>query len=198
MQDWYDWTYLEELILWMQRHNSPFRLSILDHEQALKNALLSGEVPMRGKPRHESEYQRIERYIDANPEIFLITNTVRTRTVIFDSVQGDKDKVQGWLRANAIEHVGTEGRTQTPIIAAEKKIAEWLAEQHDDPPARRDDVFRSAKSGQLIGDLGKKLSYRGFLRAWAAASPRAWTLPGRRRSATAFRQLPGAEIETLR
>jgi hypothetical protein len=196
MQDWYDWTYLEKLILWMQRRDSPFRFSILDHEQALKNAFLSAEVPMRGKPRHESEYQRIERWIDANAEISLIGNTVRTRTTIFESVQADKDKVQGWLRANAIEHVEIGDRAQTPVIAAEKMIAQWLAEQPENPPARRDDVFRSAKSGQLIGDLGKKLSYRAFLRAWAAEAPRAWTLPGRRRSAAAFRQLPGAEIET--
>jgi hypothetical protein len=198
MQDWYDWTYLEELILWMQRHNSPFRFSILDHEQALKNAFLSGEVPIKGKPRYESEYQRMERYIDANAEISLISNTMRTRTTIFESVQADKGKVEGWLTANAIEHVEIGDRTQTPIIAAEKEIGKWLAEQPENPPARRDDVFRSAKSGQLIGDLGKKLSYRAFLRAWAKRAPRAWTLRGRRKSATAFRQLPGAEIETLR
>jgi hypothetical protein len=197
MQSWYDWTHLEALILWM-RYDSSFRFSILDHEQALKNAFLSGEVPMRGRPRYQSEYQRIERYIDANAEISLIGNTVQTRTTIFESVQADKNKVREWLRANAIEHVEIGDRTRTPVIAAEKRMEKWLVEQPENPPARRDDVFRSAKSGQLIGEIGKKLAYRAFLRAWAAAAPRAWMLPGRRRSATAFRQLPGAEIETPR
>ena len=90
----------------------------------MKNAFLSGEVPIRGKPRYESEYQRIERYIDANAEISLIGNTVQTRTTIFESVQADKNKVREWLRANAIEHVEIEDRRQTPVIRgnADQKV----------------------------------------------------------------------------
>jgi hypothetical protein len=198
MEDQYDWTYLHALVGWMWSYDSPFRFLILDQEQALKNALLSGDVPMRGKPRFHSEYQRIEKYIDAATDFLLGANSVWIRSSTFESVQADKISLQRWLRANAIENQTIEDQTQTPVAAAEARIRKWLREQPETPLVRRDDVFRSAISGQLIGEIGRKLAYRAFLRAWAQEAPETWRRPGRRKSTSIYRLLPGAEIETPR
>jgi len=125
----HEWISLLDTLVWMQ---TEFRFSIFDHQEALKNALLSCEVPARGKARHEyhgipsHEYQRIERYITADitaDDLELLTslNTMRlkfaagapafpgsflvgSRIKSFEAVQIDRPSLEAWINSNILEH----------------------------------------------------------------------------------------------
>jgi hypothetical protein len=113
MKGQYDWIDLWSAFYWM-RETFPF--SIFNHEGALKNALLSHEVPTRGKA-YLSAYQRIEKNITADTEFSATANTMRTShqvptpgsylsntTVSFEAVQVDRRSFEEWIKSNAIEH----------------------------------------------------------------------------------------------
>ena len=88
----YDWISLSDALYWMERGALP--ISIFNHEEALKNALLSDEVPIRGKASHK--YQRIK--ITADIEFSASLNTMRTKKASFESVQIDRLRLQAWLK----------------------------------------------------------------------------------------------------
>jgi hypothetical protein len=105
MGDRYHWIALYDALYWMQFE--AFKFSIFNHEEALRNALLSGEVPVRGKSRFGSEYQRIEKDI-TTAEVLITVNMVRpslmsSQSASFDSVQVDRILLEKWLTANALE-----------------------------------------------------------------------------------------------
>src|SRR5258708_18541754 len=93
-----DWIDLWAAFYWM-RETFPF--SIVDHEEALKNALLSGKVPVHGKLRGHWEYQRIEQHITDDTEFSVTTNTMRKNPMmsfeVFESVQVDRPAFEAWI-----------------------------------------------------------------------------------------------------
>jgi hypothetical protein len=68
-----------------------------------------------------------------------------------------------------------------PTLAAEIKMRDWLLQQVNDPPARKDDVLAEARAGRLIGKVGKRLGRNSFDRAWDEHAPDAWKKPGKRK-----------------
>src|SRR5262249_44063676 len=100
MKERYDWIDLWSAFYWMQE---TFPFSIFNHESAFKNALLSHEVPTRGKA-YLSAYQRIEKNITADTEFSVTANTMRTNAVSFEAVQIDRPSFEAWIRSNAIEY----------------------------------------------------------------------------------------------
>lgn len=101
MKEQYHWIDLWSAFCWM-RETFPF--SIINHEEAFKNALLSGEVPTRGKARYLSAYQRIEKNITADTEFLIVVNTMRTNAANFEAVQIERLRFEAWINSNAIEY----------------------------------------------------------------------------------------------
>ena len=178
MREQYGWVRLSGALIWMQ-YSSPFQTTIFNHEQALKNALLSGEVPVRGKATYHSEYQRIEKFITSNTEFWITADTLRSTLMEYESVDVAQLKLEEWLNANSIEGSSSlPDRRQTPTARAEKAIGQWLSERSAYPPGRKADIYKWAKSGDLIGSLGAELGRKTFDRAWASQAPREWKEPG--------------------
>jgi hypothetical protein len=85
-----------------------------------------------------------------------------------------------WV-SEAIEKLeDRSGAKHRATASAETEMNTWLRQQADDPSGRKADIFKWAKSGELIGEKGKKLGRRSFARAWDQAAPHAWKKPGKR------------------
>ena len=83
--------------------------------------------------------------------------------------------------SKAIENLeARSGANDRATASAETEMTIWLRQQADEPPGRKADIFKWAKSGELIGEKGKTLGHRSFARAWNQAAPRAWKKPGKR------------------
>jgi hypothetical protein len=80
----------------------------------------------------------------------------------------------------AIEKLEVGSGANPATAAAETEMKLWLRQRADDPPGRKADIFKWAKSGELIGEKGKALGRKSFGRAWGQAAPHAWKRPGKR------------------
>jgi len=116
MKERYDWIDLWSAFYWM-RETFPF--SIYNKEGALKNALLTHEIPTRGKDSLCSAYQRIEKTITADTEFSVTANTIWSKwtMVRFEAVQIDRPSFEEWIKSNAIEH------SEAPTAAAKARAA---------------------------------------------------------------------------
>jgi hypothetical protein len=179
MKGQYDWIDLWSAFYWM-RETFPF--SIFNHEGALKNALLSHEVPARGKSPYLSAYQRIEKNITADTEFSVTSNTMRTShevptrgkaylsntTVSFEAVQIDRRSFEEWIKSNAIEH------SEAPTAAAKARAAKLDAnDEHElrvyltgllraNPDMGRDNTWWECRL--KFPQLSEHLSERKFFR----------------------------------
>ena len=176
MKERYDWIDLCSAFCWM-RETFPF--SIFNHEGALKNALLSHEVPTRGKARYGSAYERIEKYITADTEFLMTANTMQTnpmgyfrpiglRSMSFESVQIDRPSFEEWIKSNAIEH------SEAPTAAAKARAAKPDANyEHQvklhltgllraNPDMGSDDAWWNCR--MMFQDLSERMSKRRFFR----------------------------------
>jgi hypothetical protein len=83
-----------------------------------------------------------------------------------------------WVSA-AIEKLKARSEANDrATVSAETEMKIWLRQQADEPPGRKADIFKWAKSGELIGEKGKTLGHRSFDRAWNQAAPPSWKRPG--------------------
>jgi len=137
MKERYDWIDLWSAFYWM-RETFPF--SIFNHESAFKNALLSHEVPSRGKA-YLSAYQRIEKNITADTEFSVTANVMRTNAVSFEAVQIDRPSFEAWIRSNAIEYSAAEARSSnhetsarraTPKMTKLETVITYIKEKYPD------------------------------------------------------------------
>jgi hypothetical protein len=165
----YDWIDLWSAYSWM-RETFPF--SIYNKEGALKNALLSGEIPTRGKDGPGSAYQRIEKAIPADIEVTV--NMIRSKwtMVRFEAVQIDRPSFETWIRSNAIEHseaptAAAKARAAKPDANYEHEVTIYLTGLlRKDPNMGPDDAWWECR---LRFQHLRPRSSRMFRRIWAKA-----------------------------
>jgi|SRR6516162_7420096 len=167
-----DWIDLSSALYWMQK---TFPFSIYNKEGALKNALLTHEIPTRGKVSVFSAYQRIEKTITADTEFSVTANTIWSKWAYldcpprFEAVQIDRPSFEEWIKSNAIEYSAAEdakvGPYRTLKSEDERKAVDLLAERlRTDHNMKRDDAW------EICRTAFPKLSERGFInRVWPAA-----------------------------
>ena len=99
----YKWTKLFDLLIWLQNHPD-YKFCFLNHEQALENALFSGEIPIRAKDRYKSEFARIESELSrTRTKLFFSGNSAWMGFSKFEDVEADLSAVERWLIENAID-----------------------------------------------------------------------------------------------
>jgi hypothetical protein len=136
MNESYDWIDLSSAYYWVRE---TFLLSIYDPEGASKNAVLSGEVPTRGKARFSSAYQRIEDKITDDTELSVTTNTVRIPAPTwkpgellkqekrFEAVQVNRLRFEEWIISNAVDSApATKAPTEKLDTNEEQEIVNYL------------------------------------------------------------------------
>jgi hypothetical protein len=164
-------------------------------EQIVRGVLLGGKCFARGKDRSGVLRDSSGVLRDISKEIgpTLWPNLLLSRE--FDDVEIDRsDLLEHGRKLVPTEYEGTvsaaearsaedrsaDDRELTPTAAAETAMRKWLSEQLDDPPGRKEDIFKWATSGELIGEVGKSLGRKSFNRAWHENAPPSWKLPGER------------------
>jgi hypothetical protein len=201
-----DWINLFQVLCWLRSDGCPYRWTLINPEEALKNALVSGKVPMRGKARYHSEYQQIDVYITPDAEFWIAANTAVLLThkhanrlpywTTYESVQVDKPCLEKWIAEYAVEKVeeasgfGVCEQSPNGNVAAETKFKQWLAEQPDSPVRRKEDVRAALKNGSVIGELGTRVSGKAFERAWRDEARESWKKPGSKANCPPFKPSP--------
>jgi hypothetical protein len=174
--------------------NSKPTYRFLNLDNALKNAMISGEVPVRGKADFEFEFQRIEKRLGFNPQIATFLNQVDTvliepngRRILttFRDVQVDRMKIERWLDNNAAEYPSVvraeeEETVSHKTVRAERMFERWLVDQEEHPIRTKGEVWDARCSPDILGKLGERLSQKAFNRAWTNKAPTCWTRGGRR------------------
>jgi hypothetical protein len=186
MKGKYDWIDLWSAFYWM-RETFPF--SIFNREGALKNALLSHEVPTRGKAYLSAAYQRIEKNITADTEFSVAANTMRTShqvptpgkvylsntTVSFEAVQVDRRSFEEWIKSNAIEHseaptAAAKARSAKPDANYEQRATDYLIGKMETNRGMKPKDAREACAEKF-----PNLTDRGFeRRVWPKAKAAIW------------------------
>jgi hypothetical protein len=129
-----DWILLWDFCCSMKHYDSPYRF-MYNHEQLIKNVLISGKVPTRGMAT--GAYQRIETYFTQDAEISIIGSHVTVvienaaqppfrlpRRMTFERVQIDRAGAVEWINENALETDKLPaGFDETSAIATEPKKA---------------------------------------------------------------------------
>ena len=184
---------------WVEPHLAVHRLTLYWDipsniaEQIVRGVLRSGDVLVRGRGRALAK----DSFGDTDLRIISkeIGATLNPGSLIsweFSDVEIDwsgllkhgrnlvPSEYEYWV-SKAIENLearsGANGRA---TASAETEMTIWLRQQADEPPGRKADIFKWAKSGEVIGEKGKTLGHRSFARAWNQAAPRAWKKPGKR------------------
>jgi hypothetical protein len=192
----YEWHKLSDFWSMLKTHQD-YEFSLLDHEQALENALRSREIPIRGKERgwkrYSSEFSRIESQLSNWSRICVWGNRVETQegwgASIFEDVEVEANAATRWLAQNAIESGRAPPNIKIPPPAA-KAIADlkhYLSTRPDSPVQIRREFFDQVRAGGIpeLGNRFKSLSYRQFGGIWTECAPKEWTKagfrPGRQR-----------------
>jgi hypothetical protein len=167
MKERYDWIDLWPALYWMQE---TFPLSILNHEGAFKNALLSHEIPTRGKDRLCSAYQRMEKTITVDTEISVTANTIWSKLTMvrFEAVQIDRPSFEEWIKSNAMEHpeaptAAAKARAAKPDANYEREVTIYLTGRlRANPDMVLDDAWWDCRL--RFQDLSERMSGRKFFR----------------------------------
>jgi hypothetical protein len=180
----HNWTKLFDLLYWLQT-SAEFKFAVVNHEQALIHALLSKEVPIRGrKDWLSSEFDRIELKLSTEDQVSFVRCCIRQGLTTYYDVQADQNKVEPWLRDNVVEE-GAVPLLQSgnPTDSAIAQLKEYLSTRQAEPPMIKRELYEALKAGK-ISELGNKfanLSGRQFSRVWAESAPMEWRSPGFRR-----------------
>jgi hypothetical protein len=188
----YKWTRLIDLLAWLETHPD-YRWCFLNHEQALKNALLSKEVPIRATAGWTAEFARIEKRISYKPaffefgkpkgtEIDCTLNRIKIDGEVFNGAEADAAAVEKWLVQNAMSAGFDVAKTTPPSDKAIADLQSYLSTRPDSPPQIKDEVFAQLKAGAIpeLGNRCKTLSRRAFDTIWTGHAPEPWTKGGRR------------------
>jgi hypothetical protein len=180
----YKWTKLFDLLIWLQNH-SDYKFCFLNHEQALENALFSGEIPIRAKDRYKSEFARIESQLSNADKISVYGNSAEIGFRKLEDVEADRNAVETWLIENAIDggHALSHARVHPPSKVAIDNLKRHLSTRPDNPPEIKREFFERLKGGNIpeLGNRYRFLSKRKFDGVWTEAAPAAWTKGGFRR-----------------
>jgi hypothetical protein len=171
-----DWIDLWVAFYWIQEK---FPFSIYDKEGALKNALLSHEIPTRGKAGFSSAYRRIEDKITDDTEISVntvripgtwIPGSISKHGECFEAVQVKRALFEAWITSNAVEY-DAAAEADVPALKSddESRAVDFLAPRlQKNPTIKRDDARK------MLGTRFRTLSERGFVdRVWPNARVRA-------------------------
>jgi hypothetical protein len=186
------WTKLDDLLIWLENHPD-YRYCFSDHKQALENALLSKDVPIRAKAEWGAEFARIELRISYKPAFFefmkpkgtefcFILNRVKIDGKVFNHAEADANTVEKWLVQNAIPAGFDVPKTIPPSDKAIEELKQYLSTRPDNPPLIKDKVFAQLKAGGIpeLGNRYRTLSRRAFDHSWSNHAPEAWKKGGRR------------------
>jgi hypothetical protein len=180
----YKWTKLFDLLIWLQNHPD-YKFCFLNHEQALENALFSGQIPFRAKDRFKSEFARIESQLSNAGKISVYGNSAEIGFRKLEYVEADRNAVETWLIENAIDggHALSHAGVHSPSKVAIDDLKRYLSTRPDNPPEIKREFFERLKGGNIpeLGNRYRFLSKRAFDRAWTEAAPVAWTKGGFRR-----------------
>jgi hypothetical protein len=167
----HNWTKLFDLLYWLQT-SAEFKFAVVNHEQALIHALLSKEVPIRGrKDWLSSEFDRIELKLSTEDQVSFVRCCIRQGLTTYYDVQADQNKVEPCLQSG------------NPTDSAIAQLKEYLSTRQAEPPMIKRELYEALKAGK-ISELGNKfanLSGRQFSRVWAESAPMEWRSPGFRR-----------------
>jgi hypothetical protein len=183
------WTKLDDLLIWLRTHPD-YQYCFVNHEQALKNALLSNKVPIRAKEyRTEehiitflAEFARIDSQISNKSKISVRSNCIKLDGRIFDDAEADAGATERWLVQNAIDTGFVTPNTIPPSDKAIDDLKQYLSTRPDNPPQIKDEVLARLRAGDIteLGNRYRKLSKRAFGRIFTEHAPEAWTKGGRR------------------
>jgi hypothetical protein len=168
--------------MWLKSHPD-YQFAFLNHEQALENALRSGEIPIRGRERGRSEFARIESQLSTESRISIWGNHVEMRHFrIFEDVEADAITAERWLLQNAMVSgfAISDAPKLRPSEQAIENLKQYLSIQPDRPPQIKREFFDRLKAGEIpeLGNQYRTLSMRAFGRAWTEAAPEPWTKGG--------------------
>jgi hypothetical protein len=155
-------------------------------EQIVRGVLRGGDVLVRGKDFSDTGLRIISKEIGATLSRDFL-HSWKFSDVEMDwngLLKHGRNLVPGeseyWVSAAIEKLEARSGANDRPTAAAETEMKLWLLRQADDPPGRKADIFKWAKSGELIGEKGKALGHNSFARAWDQAAPQTWKRPGKR------------------
>jgi hypothetical protein len=192
----YKWTRLIDLLFWLKQHPD-YQFLFVDHEEVLRNALRSREVPIRAKER--TEFARVELLLSdkSTIDIWLNSITVLDKSTIeiwgtripvhprrLEYVEADANAFEKWLRENAIDRdrVLPDTPQRSTSARAIDNLEQYLSTRPDSPSQIKREFFDALKDGRIpeLGNRYKALSGRAFNLIWTEHAPEAWTKGGHR------------------
>jgi hypothetical protein len=196
------WISLSDFFFSMRHDDSPYRW-LFNHEQQIKNMLIHGTVPTRGMAAGQHVYQRIETYFTQDAEVGIFGNRVTVviekiaaqppfifplaRQMTCECVQVARVEAEAWLNENALESGELpESSDGGPTRAAETKMERWFQSQPQEPVRRKEDVWKRRELDGVLGDFGKRLSRKAFIRAWRSFAPAEWKHSGSKKNCPHF------------
>jgi hypothetical protein len=148
-------------------------------EEAIANAVRSGEVPVRAR-RPSHAFDRIEKRLSPEADIQVILNRIILHRggwgEEFVDAAADQPCLEEWLRENAIPAAFLIEEEKPTGVEAECR--DWLTSQPESPPMIKDGAFRKFNSTRPKHD---QISKRAFNRCWAWSARDSWRKPGRRK-----------------
>ena len=179
-----EWRALQDIYYELSRLEHPLWIALSMHgpDDAIANAVRSGEVPTRGRLNEgysysDRSFDRIEKRLNHKARVEVFSNTVYCETARVDvfgnkvycettyiDVEGDRPPIIFWIAKNAV-----------PANFVPDECRLWLMTRPEHPRLTKDHAFNKFKATH--GRIGNN----AFDRAWSAAAHPSWRWPGRPR-----------------